>query len=226
MWKSLPKWAQKNALAADQGGTWLPGYLTWDGPTLTALRCWKCRTDLVGWRVMLDQYGHLVERNGKQCLWLRGFDHYTSTPVTVRWGRLNRLAIFDALHCKDCRLDAADLPMLVTIFLAGHALLMEYGWDHHLPLPMGKHAWATYLYRWSDDANIQCEPLGLNYVTKETAVNLPTAGKPMGPADYLQWSEALQGGRFYPGMVMTFKGETPPPGWKWEDPRHVSIEKL
>lgn len=225
-WRSLPRWVQAQVIEAEKGKTWLPAYLQWDGPTLASLKCWKCATPIVGWRVVLDKYGNLVEKAGKQCLWLRSYDNYASTPVTVRWGCLNRLAIFDALHCKDCVLEAADLQMLVSIFLAGHATLMEYGWEHHLPLPMGKHGFATYLYRWSDDPAIRCEPLGLNYKTKEAAMNLPTPGKPMMPADYVQIGEAVQAGKFWPGMIVEYDPTRDiPPGWK-PGPREGTIQKL
>lgn len=229
-WKALPKWAMERVQATDaprEGGAprWTPAYLQWAGPTLDRLSCWKCGVDLFGWRPVLDQFGHAVERDGKACLWLRAYDHYTTTPVTVRWGVLNKLALFEAMRCKDCTLTDADAPMLTSIWLAGHTAMLDYAWAKGLPSTMGKHAWATYLYRWSDAAHIQCEPLGVHYQTKERAMSLPTAGKPIMPADWVQIGETLQASKFYPGMVLEYTNETPPPGWG-KGPREGTIVKL
>lgn len=214
--RALPKWLgllAAEALPAE--ARWVPNYLKWDGPTLTAVTCWKCGVNLCGWKPVLDKYGNIQYRNDQMCVWLRMHDHYRETPVHVRWACLGAVVEFTALHCADCRLEAADIPMLSAIVLAGHDRLLAHGRDHGIQALQSPSQWATHLYRWSDASHIQCEPIGIgDAVAKKPAdVLFPTPGKPMTPNDYLQWGEAIRAQRFYPGMVMEFEGAAIPPGW-------------
>ena len=228
----LPNWLHKELAT----GHWTPDYLAWQDNVLSRLRCWKCGTDLCGWKPVIDGHGNLVREGGRQdgplCLWFREHNHSARSTVRLRWGCLKREAVFSALHCRDCRIEQADLPMTLAIFLYGHELVRQRAAEINVVQPFDPDQWATYLYRWSNDPAILCEP---KYVTVEkqtgqeamttNAIQLPTAGKPMLPSDYLFWAEMVQSSALCAGMIVEFAGDQPPPGWT-HGPRPGTIQKL
>lgn len=226
--RTLPKWL--GSLAAHslpEEVKWFPHYLTWDGPVLSSVRCWKCGIGLCAWRPVIDSAGNLRYRGDNLCVWLRQLDHARQTPVMVRWECLNVTIAFDAMHCADCVIEQSDAPILMAIVLSGHDAMRRTTEEQGASLSMDAHAWATHLYRWSNDSKIACEPIGVGAEKMKhlkIGRQFPTPGKPMSPNDFVRLSETAHSHQFHAGMVMEFVGKDIPPGWA-KGPREGTIVK-
>jgi len=239
-WRALPRPVLKQATEYDrlpEGTPWYPIHHEWDGHILKRVRCWKCGRDLKGWRAMLQPHkvgftkegkpitfseANLVKIGDKPAVAFLTLPHATSTPIGVRWPKLNRTIVFQAQHCADCDIAGADAESLLTCFLAGTDAILWNAWNHGSASLVSPDRWATYLYRWSD-----AEPIGT--MTREDAMTherVPAPGELITAAQYLIDVDAAQRYAVPSGAVLEFEGDEAPAGWMLHPTKPGRILKL
>lgn len=240
LWRAITKKQAEEAIRLDElpeGTLWYPRHHEWNGKVLTRVRCWKCGRDLKGWRAMLDPHkvgfdkhgkpitfseANLVKIAGKPAVAFVPLPHATSTPVAVRWPKLQKTVMFSAQHCLDCHIDGDDLEYVLTCFLAGTDAILWNAWNHGSASTLSADRWATYLYRWSD-----AEPLSI--VKPEDLMEqerVPAPGELITAAQYMADVDLAQRSKVPSGAVVEFEGEEAPPGWMLHPTKPGRLLKL
>jgi hypothetical protein len=239
-WRALPRMIRKQAEAADklpEGTPWYPKHHEWNGHILQRVRCWKCGTDLKGWRAMLQSQkigfntngipvtyaeANLVMIAGKPAVALLPLPHWTSTPIGVRWPVLKKTGVFMAQHCADCEITSEHAAMLMMCFLAGTDANLWNAWNHQSASLLSPDRWATYLYRWAT-----AEPIGILTPEEATmAERVPAPGELITAAQYIVDVDGSQRGAMPSGVVVDFEGAEIPPGWIAHPKKAKRIIKL
>lgn len=196
-------------LHKDPEKPWFPMSHTWENHNLKEVKCWKCGTDLKGWRMALDRHGNQIDVNGVPAVAFLSYDHHKTTPFAIYLPNLKKMGVFQAHHCSDCAIMVADGMNVWTCSIAGTDAILSHmtkqGTSH-----IGKDAWATYLFRFSG-----ADPQGPT--TKEAAMDYE---KILSPGDVLTsatlslLTDASQRNKIPSGVVVEFKGSDIPMGWK------------
>lgn len=240
IWRALTKQRAEDATGLDElpeGTPWYPRHHEWDGKTLVRVRCWKCGRDLKGWRLMLDPHkvgfnkdgqpityseANIVKVAGKPAVAFLTLPHAASTPIAVRWPKLNKTVLFQAQHCMDCQIASEDLDRLVTCFLAGTDAILWNAWNHGSASTVTPDRWATYLYRWSN-----AEPISVaNAEDVMSHERVPAPGELITAAQYILDVDTAQRSAVPSGAVMEFEGAEAPAGWMWHPTKEGRIVKL
>lgn len=240
LWRAIAKDRAKAAIELDdlpEGTPWYPRHHEWDGKILTRVRCWKCGRDLKGWRAMLDPHkigfnkegkpityseANLVQIAGKPAVAFLPLPHATSTPIGVRWPKLDQTVVFQAQHCLDCHIDGDDLDAVVTCFLAGTDAILWNAWNHKSGSTVTPDRWATYLYRWSD-----VEPISVMKPEDAMSHNrVPAPGELITAAQYIIDVDTAQRSAVPAGAVMEYEGQEAPAGWMLHQTKEGRIVKL
>lgn len=163
LWYALPRAPIGNLIhqleASPVTSPWFPRHHVWAEDAPATLLCWKCGRAIKGWRPKLTPFGVPVTIGGQPAVHLALLNHYRAKVFRAYLPRLKDTVEFDALHCADCTLTAADGLQIVAIYLAGLLEAQRYGeaLAEKLKLASAHHpdTIATYLSRWSG-----VEPIG------------------------------------------------------------------
>lgn len=138
------------------GQSWVADWLQYQDLTVTRVRCWKCGTDIKGWRMALDHKGNPITVNDQPAVTFGLLNHFTQTPMAVYLKGLDRVATFSVLHCADCVIRSENAQDAATCYLQGldHGLRQAWRFDQGQQLTTDQ--WASFLYLWH-----QAEPVGV-----------------------------------------------------------------
>lgn len=223
---------------------WVGNWMAWSSHMLQRVRCWKCGTDIKGWRPALDHYGNLIQVAGQPAVTFGLFDTFRQTPMHAYLKTLDQVVTFAVLHCADCVIEDGHAMEAVTCYLQGLDAQLQQAWRYRQGTHLTRHDWATHLYVWHN-----AEPIGkfggpmtvtLDAINAQLvqakregkgAITLPTPGEMITAAHYvhdvLGWS--LTGAQT--GMMIRYPGEQlagylPANGMPVDPERYPALAKL